>query len=94
MEYSYIAAYVMIEWEAAAEGVTIRQAAERTGFSYSVVHKQFSKLIEKGYIKRVKSGHVMTREGRVYSFVQFVWSWRAVTIKEWRLASKMMNFRP
>ncbi|WP_171208118.1 MULTISPECIES: hypothetical protein [unclassified Ruegeria] len=94
MEYSYIAAYVIIEWEAGPHGITIREAAERTGFSYCVIHKQISKLADDKIIKRQDGRYVMTRAGRRYSFFQFIWSWRAVTMKEWRLASKMMTFQP
>lgn len=94
MEYSYIAAYVVIEWEAGPKGATIRDTATRTGFSYSVIHKQFSKLVEDKIIERRDGRYVMTRAGRRYSFFQFIWSWRAVTMKEWRIASKMMTFQP
>ena len=91
LEFSYIAGLKVIEWEAVPEGVTIKHAAQRTGFSYSVIHKQYSKMIESGYIKRIKKGHVITSVGKRHSFGIFLSSWRSVTLKEWIVALRMMT---
>jgi len=93
LEFSYVAGLKVIEWEAPPEGVTIKHAAERTGFSYSVMHKQYSKMIELGYITRHKGGHTITRAGERHSLMIFISSWRSVTLKEWMVALKMMTIR-
>ncbi|MEP3345329.1 MAG: hypothetical protein ABJN34_10805 [Litoreibacter sp.] len=92
MEFSYIAGLKVIEWEADSQGVKIKDAAARTGFSYSVIHKQYSKMIEQGFISRTESGgYVIARAGTRHSFKIFLSSWRSVTLKEWIVALKMMS---
>lgn len=93
LEFSYIVTMKVIEWEAPPEGVTINEIAQRTGFSYSVIHKQCSRMINEGYIERHKFGHVMTPAGIRRSFMIFISTWRAVTLKEWIVALKLMNVK-
>ena len=92
LEFSYIAGLKTIEWEAGPKGVTIKDTATRTGFSYSVMHKQFSKMEKLGYITRVKGAYRITRSGKRHSFGIFISSWRSVTLKEWIIAVKLMTF--
>ncbi len=91
LEFSYIAGLKVIEWEHQAEGISIKDAAARTGFSYSVIHKQYSKMLELGYIQKDKGKHRLTRAGKLHSYRIFISSWRSVTLKEWIVALKMMT---
>lgn len=93
MEFSYIAGLKVIEWEGGPEGVPIKHAAHRTGFSYSVMHKQYSKMLDRGYLARRKGGLVITRSGKLHSLRIFISSWKAVTLKEWKIALRMMRDR-
>ncbi|MEP5151970.1 hypothetical protein [Planktotalea sp.] len=94
LEFSYVAALKVIEWEAGRAGATIKDVAARTGFSYSVIHKQFSKMDEQGYILRCNGAYALTQAGKRHSFRIFISSWRSVTLKEWIVALKMMTAPP
>ena len=93
MEFSYIAGLKVIEWEAGPEGAVIKEAAARTGFSYSVIHKQYAKMVDEGFIARVKGRYLITPAGKRHSFMIFLSSWRSVTLKEWIVALRMMSTR-
>lgn len=90
LEFSYIAALKVVEWEQATHGATIKDTAERTGFSYSVIHKQFSKMTDKGILRRVDGRYFVTRRGKRHSLGIFINSWKLVTFAEWKVALRMM----
>lgn len=94
LEFSYIACMKVIEWEGGVHGASIKDAVTRTGFSYSVIHKQFSRMVSEGYVQRQKGKYSMTLAGKQRSFRLFVSSWRSVTLKEWIVALKIMSTGP
>ena len=94
LELSYLAAMKVIEWTAGPSGARINDIVSRTGFSYSVIHKQISSMVSDGYIRRKKGAYFLTDAGKRRSFGIFLRSWRSVASRDWIVVRRIMRVDP